>query len=210
MPDFEYGQVVQGGGPDPQDRVAVVETAGGLFVAVADGAGGTSHGGRAADLVVAGLRELAGRGGPVPDEPAWEEFLAEMDCAIARDPEPGETTAVVLAVTASLICGASVGDSEAWLIAPAGWHDLTARQRRKPLLGSRAAVPVSFRSSHAGGTLLVGSVGLFKYAPAPLLRETAPRGTPRQACGALVDLARLPGGGLQDDVSVVVCRLSRP
>lgn len=41
------------------------------------------------------------------------------------DPEPGETTAVVLAAMPGLICGASVGDSEAWLLKSVAWLHLT-------------------------------------------------------------------------------------
>jgi hypothetical protein len=51
---------------------------------------------------------------------------------------------------------------------------------------------------------------LFKYAPAEEIREAALRGTPESACQALVDLVRLPGGKLQDDVAVVVCHLPGP
>ena len=119
-------------------------------------------------------------------------------------------TVVVLSVTVRQVRGASVGDTEAWLITETGWHDLKAHQRRKPLLGSGAAVPVAFRSEHSGGTLVVGSDGLFKYTPGALIRETALQGTPGEACGALLELVRLPGGALQDDVGVVVRRLPRP
>ena len=113
---------------------------------------------------------------------------------------------MVLAVTHGMICGASVGDSEAWLITPNDCHSLTAHQRRKPMLGSGAAMPVSFRVPWTGGTLLLGSDGLFKYAPAGKIREIAPGGTPEAACEALIDVVRLPNGRLQDDVAVVVCR----
>jgi serine/threonine protein phosphatase PrpC len=107
-----------------------------------------------------------------------------------------------------MICGASVGDSEAWLILAQGCHALTARQRRKPMLGTGAAVPVSFCMPWAEGTLLLGSDGLFKYALADTIGEVARGGTPGAACDALVDLVRLPSGKLQDDIAVVVCRLS--
>jgi PPM family protein phosphatase len=197
-------------GPVLQDRVAVIETGSALVLAVADGAGGRPHGGCAADLVSRGLETLVGSGAPLDQERTWRTFLAETDRAIGRDPEPGETTAVVLAVTPGMICGASVGDSEAWLITPQGRHALTAHQRRKPMLGSGAAMPVSFRLPHAGGTLLVGSDGLFKYAPGETIRESALGVTPESACTRLIDLVRLPGGQLQDDVAVVVCHLPGP
>ena len=58
----------------------------------------------------------------------------------------GQTTGVVAFVRSDgSISGASVGDSVAWLISPAGeLTDLTAYQRRKPLLGSGEALPVVF------------------------------------------------------------------
>jgi serine/threonine protein phosphatase PrpC len=187
--------------------VAVIETGSALVVAIADGAGGRPHGDRAADLVVQGLESLVGSGAPLEQERVWTAFLLETDMTIARDREPGETTAVVLAAMPGMVCGASVGDSEAWLITPQRRHVLTAQQWRKPLLGSGAALPVPFRLPHGGGILLAGSDGLFKYAPAEQIRRVALRGTPESACQALVDLVRLPGGKLQDDVAVVACRL---
>ena len=193
-----------------QDRAAIIETGSGLILAVADGAGGTSHGGRAADLVLRCLNALIERGEPLDDEETWLDFLAETDRTIAGDPEPGETTAVVLAATPGLICGASVGDSEAWLLNSGGWLDLTVRQRRKPLLGSGVASPVSFRQDHPGGVLVVGSDGLFKYAPSAAIRDLARRGTPGEACLSLIDRVRLPNGKLQDDVAVVICHLPGP
>lgn len=210
MPGFTYANAVQGYGPLLQDRTTIMETETALLIAVADGAGGTSHGERAADLVITGLGEFARQGATFLDEETWATFLIDLDSVIAGDPEPGETTAVVLALTPELIRGASVGDSEAWLVTPSGCHDLTAQQQRKPLLGSGVAVPVAFRISHDGGTLVVGTDGLFKYAPAALIRDTVRRETPEEACGSLIARVRLPNGTLQDDVAVVVCRLPGP
>ena len=104
---------------------------------------------------------------------------------------------MVLAVTPGLVCGARVRDSGAWQVTATAWQDLTDRQRRKPLLGSGAAVPVAFRPEDGRGILVVGSDGLFRYAPGALIRETALQGTPGEACRALLDLDRLPGGTLK-------------
>jgi hypothetical protein len=43
-----------------------------------------------------------------------------------------------------------------------------------------------------------------------LIRETVLRCTPEEACRALDDLVRLPGGALQYDVAVVVRRVPGP
>jgi serine/threonine protein phosphatase PrpC len=204
-----YAFKVEPYGPVLQDRVAVIETRSALVNAIADGAGGRPHGDRAADLVIRGLETLVASGAPLDlgQERIWTAFLSETDMTIARDDEPGETTAVVVVVMPGMVCGASVGDSEAWLITPERRHVLTARQRRKPLLGSGTAMLVPFRLPHTGGTLLAGSDGLFKYAPAERIRQAALRGTPESACQTLVDLVRLPGGKLQDDVAVITCQL---
>ena len=49
---------------------------------------------------------------------------------------------VVVEVVGSILLGASIGDSGAWLIDGSRIVDLTANQRRKPLLGSGYAHPV--------------------------------------------------------------------
>src|SRR5262245_33325000 len=125
-----------------EDRARVIEADGALILAVADGAGGISHGDRAAEAIVRSLDTFAGRGSDRSDERTWSTFLAEADHTIARAADVGETTAVALAVTPGWIVGASVGDSEAWLITAEGDHRLTHAQRRKPLLGSGLALPV--------------------------------------------------------------------
>jgi len=53
----------------------------------------------------------------------------------------GETTAVVAFVDSDRVRGASVGDSAAWLISPAGeMTDVTVHQHRKPLIAHNAGV----------------------------------------------------------------------
>ena len=55
--------------------------------------------------------------------------------------------------------------------------------------------------------LPAGTDGLFRYTTGVQFRVTALRGTPEEACRALIDLVRLPVGTLQDDVAVVVCQV---
>jgi serine/threonine protein phosphatase PrpC len=55
-------------------------------------------------------------------------------------------------------------------------------------------------------TLLVASDGLFKYAAHREIARLARAADLEVAARALIDLVRLPAGGLQDDVSVVLCR----
>ena len=82
--------------------------------------------------------------------------------------------------------GASVGDSGAWLIGRDGWEDLTEGQVRKPLLGSGVAEAVGFASAF-GGTLLVATDGLLKYAAASRLVSLARNGELETVAAELVD-----------------------
>jgi hypothetical protein len=67
--------------------------------------------------------------------------------------------------------GASVGDSSAWLISPAGEvTDLTAQQRRRPLLGSGEALPVQFEAE-LGAKKSIKPAANLENAIVALLRE---------------------------------------
>ena len=179
-----------------QDRAAVVHVPGGLVIALADGAGGTGNGAKAAEAVIAAVQ-----GSPSLDPTT---LLLELD-----DPARlghGETTAVIAAVHGGAVSGASLGDSAAWIIAGDAILDLTGSQQRKPLLGSGSA-PVEFGNAFpAGSTLLVASDGLFRYAAPHDITRIASGEHLEVAVRALVDLVRLPSGTLQDDISIVLCR----
>lgn len=170
----------------------------GVLIALADGAGGTSKGALAAEAVVAaacrpgGADDLAGT-------------LQDLDDALSRG--GGETTAILITLTSSHCHGVSVGDSGAWLLDDGRATDLTARQERKPLLGS-GAFPVGFSIPWTPtATLLVASDGLLRYAKiADIARVIAEAETLDLAANRIVELVRLPDGGLQDDVSLVLVR----
>lgn len=166
------------------------------LVILADGAGGISGGRHAAELLVGAAQVIA-----TPAEAVQE--LCRLDSVLSDDSSAGEATAVLLAIRAGALFGASVGDSGAWLIGQ-DLVDLTASQRRKPLLGSGAAVPMPFGPVAFVGRLLVASDGLLKYAPRGRIRELAALGELGQAADDLVHAARLPSGGLQDDVALVL------
>jgi hypothetical protein len=185
-----------------EDRAWAIEAPWGLLVGVADGAGGMTGGAAAADLVERAAREALRTADP-EDPSAWERLLLDVDRRIVAA-GAGQTTAVLVAVTPTRWCGASVGDSVAWGLAPDGpIADLTDRQRRKPLLGSGEAVPVGF-SAAARGRLLVATDGLAKYAPMGRIAAAAVSAPLERVGAELVDLVRLPRGTLQDDVAVVV------
>lgn len=189
------------GAPDvrAQDRAAVIPRGEWLVAVVADGAGNSARGATAADAVLDVVRAA---------EPPFsaEEFVKLLTGLDDRLEEGGETTAVVVAIGPSLIVGASVGDSIAWLLG-SGVDDLSAEQLVKPLIGSGGAKPIGFtRARPAAGTLLLASDGLAKYAKAEVIAETAPSGALDDAARGLVDLVRLKSGTLPDDVGLVIAR----
>ncbi|MBI4032179.1 SpoIIE family protein phosphatase [Candidatus Berkelbacteria bacterium] len=174
-----------------------------MVIVVADGAGGVGGGAQTAqavcDLVVTHVRRPNSAG------QRWTDQLREIDLAIAASRAGGLSTAVVLEIREGTVTGASVGDSGAWIVSAAEVVDLTKDQVRKPLLGSGAAIPVSFGPVHLNGRLLVGTDGLFKYAARSDIVANAMEGTLEGAASALIDGVRLRNGSLQDDVAVVLC-----
>ncbi len=180
-----------------QDRALVLPCEHGVVIAVADGAGGTSGGERAAKAVV---DAVVATGSHAYD---WAMLLAELDHAQIGY---GQTTAVVLWVTRDKIVGASAGDSGAWVIRGSEIEELTVAQHRKPLIGDGAIVTAIEAAPIGNGTLLVASDGLLRFArPADITRIAS---GPDLAVAArqLVELVRLPSGEVPDDVSIVLCR----
>jgi serine/threonine protein phosphatase PrpC len=194
-----------------EDRAAVVPLPahGGVVIVVADGVGGRPRGGRAAHIAVKRISEAATAVSKPLDPETWRDLLFDVDQALNADAEAGETTAVIVAVTAEGIAGASVGDSEAWLVSAAGHSVLTSRQQRKPYLGYGAAIPVGFRPVPLEGTLLVATDGLFKYMDAERI-AAAVRGDDLEAAAeAVAEIPRNREGSFYDDLAVVLCRRFR-
>jgi hypothetical protein len=137
---------------------------------------------RAAEAVIRAVGSFIETRNSLDEEDLWLGFLAGLDREIARA-DLGQTTAVVLAITGRRVVGASVGDSEAWLVDPEGeFLALTAAQSRKPLLVSGAAMPIPFRRKNEGGVLVVATDGLFKYTDPGRIGEAANAGEPLAAC----------------------------
>lgn len=187
-----------------QDRAFAVPIRGGYLVAVADGAGGTGSGAAAADSLIAFISKLAERAVSTD----WFAALCKFDDQLSARLSAGQTTGVVAFVTSDRVAGASVGDSSAWLISPTGkMTDLTANQRRRPLLGTGEALPVQFEAELRGGRLLLASDGLVNYAIAERICVVAMQGSTTKAADTLASCVRLPSGALQDDVAVVLVGL---
>ena len=194
----------QPSGQQSQDRVSSLETSDGLYLFRADGAGGVSGGSEAAEAFVRAMEESARRSS---DPRTLVAAFRKVDSLLDASRTAGETTGIAVCIGEEEILGASVGDSQAWLITDDEVYDLTEHQERKPLLGSGAAAPTVFALQRRSGVLVVASDGLFKYTSAEkitaLVRER--HWSPSlQEFGALV---RLASGALQDDLSVALVEL---
>ena len=171
------------------------------MVAVADGAGGSAGGAIAAECLISFVSRLAERAASTD----WFDALCEFDDELSARPSAGLTTGIAAFVGHDRVIGASVGDSSAWLISSSGQTtDLTASQRRKPLLGSGEALPVQFEAERLGRRVLLGSDGLFKYAPSDRICALATRGRVAEVANALANYVRMPSGGFHDDVAVAI------
>jgi serine/threonine protein phosphatase PrpC len=186
-----------------QDRAALISVDGGLVVVVADGAGGVAGGSSAAEAVITAVSAAVEVHTHEFWTPAfWVEVLQDADVAMASKGVGGESTAVVVALGQDIV-GASVGDSVAWIVGSSGLVDLTAQQKRRPLMGSGSAVPTAFGSLAGADAVVVASDGFAKYAARARISAAATNREPVQAVEALVDLARTRSGALQDDLALI-------
>ncbi|HTV42692.1 MAG TPA: protein phosphatase 2C domain-containing protein [Candidatus Sulfotelmatobacter sp.] len=190
------------GNPENQDCGAIIRNGSSRVLVVADGAGGLSGGREAAVMVV----DLVRQGAAALNSPeSCVILLQNADKAIARDRTAGETTCVLAVVTDDTVYGASVGDSEAWLICENGVTDFTKRQVRKPFLGSGRASPVGF--SHkmgVGEKLLLATDGLFKYTSPERIESVCRTSALGLVAKQLIELVRYPSGAMPDDVTIIL------
>jgi PPM family protein phosphatase len=163
---FEILTRVEGQRTRCQDRVEVFRRDDVVVVVVADGAGGTSGGEVAAVAVVEAVRRWFNENGSLLDPAALKQVLLEVGERLEGE-SVGQTTAIVVATDGSAVSGASVGDSEAWLIGADDLRDLSAGQPRKPSLGGGSVNPRTFKEQmQPGDTLLVATDGITKYVRA--------------------------------------------
>jgi serine/threonine protein phosphatase PrpC len=189
-----------------QDRAEVANLKQLTVLALADGAGGLSGGKKAAETSIQFLTssiELE----KANDCQYWTEKLRVLDKNLHYDRDCGETTVVVIAISNdAMLCGASVGDSGAWLFNKDETIDLTAGQRRRPLLGSGAATISPVEAEPLKGRLLMASDGLLKYSPWTRIQELVTRESMTGLSASLIDSARMKSGTLHDDIAVIVCQ----
>ena len=180
--------------------MAVWQRDAGLIVTLADGAGGVGAGAAAAQTIIDGAAAWT------PASSDAGALLRDLDRRLAGS-TAGQSTAVVLYLSASGLVGASVGDSGAWIIRDGSLDDITGAQNRKPLVGSGAAAPVAFGAGPlAGGTLLVASDGLLKFGKRTDIARIAALPDLASAALELMSLVTLRSGEVPDDVTVALCR----
>lgn len=190
-----------------QDRIAIINRSDVSIIIVADGAGGTGDGGAAADFVIESVKaDYPNTAGELSNPLVWQYLLTKIDRSLFST-GLGQSTAVIAAVFRENIVGASVGDSQAWLIRENDHKALTASQRRKPLLGDGGATPIAFEHDRGNEHLLVATDGLFNYVTPQHIIEVANSKIPLDVPSALIDAARLKSGNLNDDVAVVFAAL---
>lgn len=137
------------------DRLSVLRDAHRTLIALADGVGS----GPAAQTAAArAVDELARcfRNGVLPDNPRdWEMVLEGIDHSLLSDRAAGETSVLVMLVQQGVVVGASVGDSVAYMVTPAGDAKLlSARHRPGPRVGTGMAVPIGFGPVTIDGNLV--------------------------------------------------------
>ena len=187
---------------DGQDRIQILRDGDKLIIAIADGAGGQSGGAEAAELAI---KLISQRAASLATQNDCEKLLVEVDKIISADRGAGETTAVVVVVSASGVIGASVGDSGAWILNSEGIDELTRGQARRPFLGSGGTFAVGFTRNELDGTLLVATDGLLKYTSREAIASIVEKSKFNDAPAALVDLVRYTSGNLPDDAAIGLC-----
>lgn len=190
------------------DRAVVYQKSDFLVAVVADGAGGMSGASEAADYFLQSIqKKISTEVRNIMDHTYWHQVLVEIDTLLYKHPIAGETTGIIAAFNTknNYIVGASVGDSEAYIISNK-YCCLTEDQYRKPLLGSGSAIPIPFGPIAIDGTLILGSDGLFKYTSLSKISQITQFYQPKKSILRLFDLVKLPNDSFMDDVSVIVIK----
>jgi len=188
-----------------QDHAAIVKHPNGFLLMLADGAGGIGGGFEAAKLATQIIKETTISETDFLNPLKYCSLLKKIDHQLLTHPIAGETTAVIVAVSGKGVCGASVGDSGAFLVQEKTEIELTIHQRHKPFLGSGFAILTPFATIPLKGTLFLATDGLIKYAAQDKIRKIILSNNSKQAAKALIESVRYPSGNLPDDVTVIVC-----
>jgi len=171
-----------------------------ISAVLADGAGGVTDGGNAADLVVNTLSLEH-----ITDFGVLFDSILEVDHLLKFDGNCGLSTVACVYTNGLEFIGASVGDSDVLLYRDGELENMASVKELKPLLGDGEAFPTVFAGSLDRAILLLVSDGLTKYISVSDVLEICMRfDNAEMIRNELLDSIELPNGQLQDDVSVVV------
>lgn len=198
-----------GFGHENEDVVQVGVLEGLTLCALADGQGGQPGGAKAARVAVDTIFELATKSQVrrLLTQGHWLSILSQADVATSKTDGAGYSTLVCLGIDKNQICGASCGDSAAFLFANNHLFTLTEKQYKNPPVGSGGAKPVGFSANLKGDwKLLVVSDGVWKYLGVDAIRDATLR---ISRADTLVDSLRHDlleqySGKLPDDFSICV------
>ncbi|WP_374601986.1 hypothetical protein [Niveibacterium sp.] len=185
-----------------QDICAVITGEQGTLVLLADGAGGGGYGKETAEALGVACQERLTQG--VPENFDWADWLEDIDRQLASGGPGGQAAVVLLWLSNGVVSGASVGNSQAWLVRVADVFPLTALQAFRPLLGSGTASVTALGPCLLEGRLVVASDGLWHRISASRIEVCARQSHAAELADALITAARLPNGELVDDVSLIV------
>jgi len=187
-----------GGG---EDRIKIIQfDSKTIAAALADGAGGSSAGGRAAGYAVENLTQKH-----LTDYGELFDTILKLDHHLKVDPFAGLSTIVSIYTNELNFIGAVVGDSDALLIRDGMVSNLAPNKELQPLLGDGEAFPSVFSGSIENSVLILCSDGLSKYiSSSDTLKICSENDDPSDIVDKLINAVVLSNGLLQDDVSVVV------
>ena len=200
-----------GGHPDNQDVVLVRQhpARSDLTIAlVADGQGGQSGGGRAAELACQTAWQLASEFDPdrLLDPLVWAYLLRQVDSAVEKDATAGFTTLVALGVSPNRVVGVASGDSVAIAVVAGSATELTVGQPKNPPVGSGVAIGRTFNVPlEAPWRVALMTDGVWKFADLDRVLVLAQKATPNDLLAELQTTARRHGtGDYHDDFTLAV------
>lgn len=175
---------------------------------VADGQGGQSGGGRAAELACQTAWQLASEfdAERLLDPLAWAYLLRRVDLAVEQETTAGFATLVALEVTPNCVVGVSSGDSVSIAVVAGRATEVTAGQPKNPPVGSGNATGRTFNVPLvAPWCVALMTDGVWKFAGLDRVLALAQKATPNDLLAELQTTARRHGtGDYYDDFTLAV------
>lgn len=191
-----------------QDQIETRRLQNAHLVALADGAGGQAGGALAARIAIETALDFLESTSDPFDLDTLRTAISLADEAVEAHRDAGFSTLIVLACDEVRVAGASVGDSMTLHISPGGETELSAKQRRRPPLGSGSCLGTPFgREARGGEQTLLMSDGVFGYVAPETLAQTCRESSDSEVLPRLLGLQkRSESGDLFDDWSAILLR----